>query len=285
MKVIKPLLAGVAELEKIEYPVYATPKLDGIRCLMVDGIAMSRKMKLIPNKFIREKLEGFHGLDGELMVKGDFNDVQSAIMKESGEPEFEFVVFDDFSCQCSYVERLIKLARKEFPPYIRVLHPIIILDEVHLLDKLKEYETEKYEGLMFRSGSGKYKHGRSTADEGILMKMKSFKDDEGTFLYFEERMTNNNVAEKDALGNTKRSSCKVNKVPAGTAGAVWLEWQGKEFKVGFGKGINDKLKQEWWDNRDKLVGEQITFKYQDLSAKGIPRFGKMVGFRYEGDIS
>ena len=91
--VIQPLLAKKAEYDKIQYPVLATPKLDGIRCLMVEGVAMSRTMKPIPNQFVQEELAGLNGLDGELMVKGDFNAVSSAIMSRDGEPDFFFHVF------------------------------------------------------------------------------------------------------------------------------------------------------------------------------------------------
>ena len=53
-RVIKPLLATKAQYDKIRYPVLATPKLDGIRCLMVKGTAMSRSMKPIPNTFVQD---------------------------------------------------------------------------------------------------------------------------------------------------------------------------------------------------------------------------------------
>ena len=54
--------------------------------------------------------------------------------------------------------------------------------------------------------------------------------------------------------------------------------------MGFGPGINDKVKQEWWDELFGLEGKTITFTYQELSADGIPRFGKMLGFRHEDDL-
>ena len=47
----------------------------------------SGTMKPIPNKFIQDyfKENGLHGFHGELMVDGDFNDVQSGVMRVEGE--------------------------------------------------------------------------------------------------------------------------------------------------------------------------------------------------------
>ena len=55
--ITKPLLASAAVLEKIRYPVQATPKLDGIRALIIGGQLVSRKFKPIPNQWIAEPPE------------------------------------------------------------------------------------------------------------------------------------------------------------------------------------------------------------------------------------
>ena len=94
----KPMLAcsKIPHLELIAYPVLASPKLDGIRCLAGNGVAFSRSMKRIPNDYVQQvfrELE-LHGLDGELMLDGDFNNVQSGIMSVHGRPKFYFNVFD-----------------------------------------------------------------------------------------------------------------------------------------------------------------------------------------------
>lgn len=54
---MKPILAGeVTDPEKIKFPVYASPKYDGIRALVVDGLLVSRTLKPIPNHYIRSML-------------------------------------------------------------------------------------------------------------------------------------------------------------------------------------------------------------------------------------
>jgi len=283
-KVIKPLLATKAEFDKIQYPVLATPKLDGIRCLMVDGVAMSRSMKPIPNQYVQEQLKGLHGLDGELMVNGDFNQVQSGIMKKAGEPDFTFHVFDSFVMGGSYETRVDNLFWGEEHPRTKLLDPIQITNEKDLLVYLEDCLAKGNEGVMIRQPDGRYKFGRSTVKEGILLKIKKFLDDEAELVEVIEAQHNLNEQDYDELGYSKRSSCKENLVPAGTAGSMVVKWNNKTFRVGFGPGFTDEKKQWIWDNRDDLLGELVKFSYQELSKDGIPRFGKMLEIRHPDDL-
>src|SRR5690606_22412947 len=82
----RPMLAVEASIEDIRFPVLASPKLDGIRATMVDGKALTRSLKPIPNHHVRMWLEANcpNGWDGELMLPRradgtlpDFNEVQS----------------------------------------------------------------------------------------------------------------------------------------------------------------------------------------------------------------
>ena len=66
----KPMLAGKApdDLRNLTYPVLASPKLDGIRCIIRGGMATARSLKVIPNTWAREQLRGIpDGIDGELI--------------------------------------------------------------------------------------------------------------------------------------------------------------------------------------------------------------------------
>jgi len=283
-KVIKPLLATKAEFDKIQYPVLATPKLDGIRCLMVDGVAMSRSMKPIPNQYVQEQLKGLHGLDGELMVNGDFNSVMSGIMSQDGEPDFTFHVFDNWSLDYGYPLRLEDTEWYCTNPHVKILHPVIIKDEAQLTLYLDGCLELGYEGVMIRQPNSKYKFGRSTVKQGTLLKIKKFFDDEAELLEIIEAQHNLNEQDYDELGYSKRSSCKENLVPAGTAGSLVVKWNDKEFRVGFGPGFTDSVKQELWNNREDLIGELVKFSYQELSKDGIPRFGKMLEIRHPDDL-
>lgn len=285
-KLIKPLLAVKVDYDKIRYPVLATPKLDGIRCLTVDGVAMSRNMKPIPNLSVREALQGLHGFDGELMVRGDFNAVQSGIMAVQGKPDFTYYVFDFFDSSAGYRSRIEHMIYEEadWHPRIEILVPVQINDIIELTEYLDECLAEGYEGVMIRDPDGPYKFGRSTVNQGILLKVKRFLDDEGTLVEVTEKMTNGNELEQDELGYAKRSSCKENLIPAGTAGSCVINWKGIQFNVGFGPGWTDAKKQELYDNRFDEEGRIVKFSYQELSKDGVPRFGKLIGFRHKDDM-
>src|SRR5580658_4211357 len=98
MTIIRPMLAAtLTDLSVIRYPVLATPKLDGIRCLVIDGKAVSRTFKPIPNRYTRNYLEecakkdqDFNWLDGELTVGDKFQDCSSGIMSHDGCPKFTY---------------------------------------------------------------------------------------------------------------------------------------------------------------------------------------------------
>lgn len=263
---MKPLLAAVAELDKIEFPVYTSPKLDGIRCL-IDPIRgpVSRTGKPIPNKHIRETLEDARlaGFDGELITycRGRmqrFEDISSAVMSAAGEPEFVFHVFDDFSHpERPYEERLMDLAAD--PKF--ALYDFLCFvegDEAYSMADLKRihrgYVRQGWEGTMIRKPEGPYKHGRSTVREGYLSKLKDFQDDEATITGFVERQNH-----PDSLG------------------AFVVSWRGVEFNIG--TGLTEQQRQSYWNFRESMIGRTLTFSFQNIGTNGRPRFPAFVGFR------
>ena len=275
------MLACKADLEKLQYPVLVTPKLDGIRCTVSHLGVCSRTGKQIPNKHIQKMMKDLPFLDGELMVEGDFNEVQSAVMKVDGTPDFTYCVFDiplKYDGY-GYHERVRILMESDLPSFVQVLVPVWVDNEEQILQQHKKYLQEGYEGTMIRKPDGEYKYGRSTVKEGLLLKLKDFQDAEALLVDVVEKMHNGNDLERNELGYAKRSSKKENLYPAGTAGSLVLNWNGVEFSVGFGPGITDKIKQEIWDNRETLKGKWVKFSYQELSKDGVPRFGKFLCFR------
>jgi DNA ligase-1 len=291
----KPMLAVDAEdISKLTYPVLASPKLDGIRCLIVGGKALSRKFKPIPNNFIREWLEARlpDGLDGELMVGTNFQECQSGVMRVSGEPDFKFMAFDLVEDLATFQKRYDNLTywwntnRAIIGQRVQVVPHMLCKNE----DELAEYENwcvnNGYEGTMVRAVNGPYKNGRSTLREGYLLKIKRWTDSEAEILEVREQMTNTNEKQVDELGHSKRSSHKEGMVPAGTLGEFWVKdlKSGLEFAVGTGEGLTKELRQQLWDTRDTLVGTIITYKYISHGVKELPRFPIYKGFRHIDDL-
>jgi len=291
--------------EKRTFPLGATPKLDGIRSLMKDSL-MSRNFKPIPNEFIRNKFEKVlpKGMDGELILYNgkpcgaEFGDSSSAIMSEDGEPHVIFYAFDYVSDDLKkpYMERMdeMKAALKGIKDIV-ILYPTIVNNEEELAAYEQKCIDEGYEGAMIRTLDGPYKCGRSTENEGYLLKIKRFKDGEAEIIGFEEKKTNKNKAEKDAFGHTKRSSKKEGIVMAGTLGNIKvrdLEMTMKNKKTGeeelvefkIGSGFNDKIRKEIWESQDKHMGKIVKYKHQPSGAKDKPRFPVFLGFRHKDDM-
>jgi DNA ligase-1 len=286
MTLFKPMLAAseTPDLNSIVYPCLASPKLDGIRCVMIDGVPLSRSLKLIPNKHVRETMSRLpiESLDGELMVDGDFNSVQSAIMQQSGKPNFYFNVFDHVSLAMGFYERhkhaanVVKLVNS---PILRMVPHVIMNDAKALREYWDTCIEQGYEGAMVRSITGPYKFGRSTLKQGYLIKLKKWHDADGVIRQIKEGQTNLNEAFIGELGQTKRSSDSANKEPNGLMGSmeVWCDELNTTVEVG--TGFDQQQRMLIFRNKDKYIGKKITFKYQELTKYGHPRFPVFKGFR------
>lgn len=290
--ITRPMLAvAIDDLSKIKYPVLCSPKLDGIRCLMIDGQAVSRNFKSIPNNFVREYLEKCcpSGVDGELMVKGNFNDVQSAIMREEGEPDFLYFVFDCIPIVVGepYQNRLTALRKlRGYGVRVVILEQTLIENEKELLKFEELCLKQGFEGIMVRSLDGPYKEGRSTLKEGYLLKLKRFTDSEAVIVGYEEMQHNNNKKEVNEVGRSKRSSKKEGMVGAGMLGKFKVKdvLTQIEFEIGTGEGLTRGLRMYVWDHQAKYMGKIITYKYQACGTKDKPRFPIFKGFRDERDL-
>ncbi len=288
---MKPMLSATVEnLESLTYPLYVSPKLDGVRALVVNGIVVSRNLKPIPNLFVQKilPLKRMEGWDGELIVgkpndKDVFRNTTSGVMSEEGEPNFTFWVFDHIpNGAVGFKDRQLGLSKNIkslCSPRVRMV-PQLGLRDPFAVRQYEETMLERgYEGIMLRSPDGAYKFGRSTLKEGYLMKLKRFADSEAEIIGFDERMHNENVKTIDALGRSKRSSHKANKHGAGDLGALRVRdvSSGVEFDVG--TGFDDSLRAEIWANRKVYLGKTIKYKYFPTGSKDKPRFPVFLGIR------
>lgn len=302
MSLFKPMLADKLEppfiLSPAKFPLYASPKLDGIRATVQNGIVYARSLKPIPNKWVQQvlgRLE-YNGLDGELIV-GDpttdcFNVTGSEVGRRDGQPAFKFYVFDYFG-PYPFDMRLTKLKEMVAADTqgVLVLVPqVLVFDPAQLIALEKEWLEAGYEGTMIRAVSSPYKQGRSTVKEGYLLKLKRFMDAEGEIVGFIEQMTNLNEAKINELGYVSRSTHKDNKKPAGMLGSFVVRhisdnsYSGVEHKVSPGCLTQDECRQVW-EQRHQLVGKIVKFKYFPTGTKDKPRFPEFIGWRDEWDMS
>lgn len=297
------LAASCDDLDALKYPLLATQKIDGIRCLIINGIAMSRSLKPIPNRYIQSILgnPALNGFDGELLVGDSFQQATSGIMSEDGVPDFRYYVFDVWDTPSGYRFRVTDLvgrigrasdALRHHAFRLHTLFPVRIATRAELDAYLAEMLAEGHEGVMVRSPDGPYKQGRATFKEGYLTKVKPFEDAEAIIVGFEERMHNANEATTNALGHTERSSHKENLIPMNTLGALIVKndklWPGKTFNIG--TGFTDAQRAEiWrhhtdWGSPSCLLNCVVKFKYQAIGTKDVPRIPVFLGFRDARDL-
>ena len=262
----EPMLAGKWEdrKDKIEYPIYSQPKLDGIRCIVTkDGMFSRNGKEIISAPHIRKALDKLFKhephtiLDGELYADkfaNDFNAIVSLVKKtkptaddlKQSEKNIEYHVYDIPSVDGTFKHRCIELDEiaLDFPKCVKLVETHIVKNEDEVTEWYEDYVERGYEGQMLRT-DGVYENKRSKN----LLKHKSFVDEEYTILDIVE-------------GEGNRS---------GTAGYFVFETKdGKRFK--------SNVKGTWEEtagmlkNKKKLIGKEATVKYFNLTPDGIPRF-------------
>ena len=293
----QPMLASPANLEKLQYPLMVSPKLDGIRATVVNGCLLSRKLKPIPNEATQKEFGGglLEGLDGELIVGSEtahdvYRKTNSGVMTKAGDPQARFFIFDRWDMP----ERpFLTRNGSAYRAVVDASHALATVSVVHVrqqfaynVDDMLEIETQYleqgYEGVMLRDPNAPYKFGRSTTKEGILLKLKRFTDSEAVILDVVEEMANMNEATVDERGYTKRSSHQDNKVGKGRMGALLVRdlTTGVEFQIGTGFDAADRA--EFWEQ--DMRGKIVKYKSFSIGVKDKPRFPSFLGLRSEIDL-
>jgi DNA ligase-1 len=293
---MKPMLACDYDASKLKYPCIASPKLDGVRGLVSGGKLLSRSLKLIPNLYVQEILgaTGYEYLDGELIVGSPTdklcytNTVSHVMAINKRDFAFTYYVFDVHSFDgASYAARRRSLEAMSFMdghPHISLLEQREIHSEEELLDYEQEKLAEGYEGLILRDPNGLYKFGRSTVNEGLLLKVKRFADGEARIIGFEEQQKNNNPKTVNELGRGKRSSHQENKVGKDTLGALHVKdiVTGVDFHIG--TGMNDELRAAIWAETSSWMGKIVKYKHFTVGSVDKPRHPVYLGLRADEDM-
>ena len=260
----EPMLAAKWEdyKDKIQYPIFSQPKLDGIRCIVTrDGMFSRNGKPIISAPHILEELHTFFKIypdyifDGELYADkfaNDFNKIVSLVKKtkptaedlKESKKNIEYHIYDLPSVDGVFSERYGKLSKLKLPKCCVLVSTHTVNNEDELTERYEEYVETGYEGQMLRLDS-KYENKRSKS----LLKHKSFVDEEYTIL----------------------DICEGEGNRTGTAGYMVFETaEGKSFKSNV-KGTWEET-AEMLKNKKKLIGKQATIKYFNLTPDGIPRF-------------
>src|SRR4051794_10682962 len=195
-------------------------------------------------------------LDGELWIaRKAFQRTVSIVRRQDKTDlwrEVKFLVFDAPARKDPFERRLEFLAdtlgRTPLPHVAHHPHELCRgLD--HLREELARVEALGGEGLMLRRPGSAYEVGRSTT----LLKVKTFRDAEARVL---EHL-------KGAGRHKGRLGALLVELPDGTRFSV-------------GTGFSDAAR-----GAPPSVGAVVTFRYQELSDGGVPRFPSYVGVRHD----
>jgi DNA ligase-1 len=260
----RPMAAATLErLEDVVYPVYAQPKFDGVRCLIVEGLGpVTRTLKPIPNDHIRAALaDAPVGLDGELVTYSGgpdpFNRVQSKVMTRAGAPTFTFHVFDRFDDPLEpFAER-----RPTEAPHPRVsLAPTRLVTSRGELERLERLwvDVMGHEGVVLRDPDGEYVLG--PAGDGELVKWKRFED-----------------AEAIVIG--VRPLVKGGQAQPAVGALVLEQPNGVAFRLGVGFSAAERA--TLWARKETLTGAAVTYRFQGRGRNGRPLRARYAGVRFD----
>ena len=289
----------IEQLARLQYPLFALPKIDGIRCLHAPEGPVTRTWKLVPNRHVQEcfaaasEITSF--LDGELIAGDDptahgiCHQTQSAVMTHDGTPHFTYWVFDEFRMShVGYdlryhamedaVRRYQQWSDRPFQIFPVPFRLVSSVDEVLLYEQ--ECVEQGYEGIVLRHPQGPYKFNRSTLREQYLIKLKRTADEEATIVGFGQLERNLNPLTRNVYGLAQRTSHKDGKVADEFLGELIVHhprWG--EFRVG--SGFDLATRHEIWQNQTSYLGKQITFHYLPHGTIDKPRHPIFKGLRHD----
>ena len=164
MKPFKPILASPFDEALLKFPVLASPKLDGVRAIVRDGVVLSRALKPIPNKWVQQRFSHLEHFDGELIVGASnhpdvLRTTTSGVMRVEGEPDVSFHVFDHVENHARlYTVRYDLLEEDtEINVFVVPQHELMNTFELNAFEH--EVLAEGYEGVMLRRPDAPYKFG------------------------------------------------------------------------------------------------------------------------------
>lgn len=257
--VLPMLLENYHDRKKdIVFPCFVQPKLDGVRCIYINGKLISRTGKNFAclNNILDELKDVSLQLDGELYSDNlTFQEISGIVRKiKLSDKDLEkinkikYVIYDVILTDTPFVtrfEKLKKLFKEHKFKNIELLKTEII-ESPDLLDKKHDnYTKEGYEGLVIRNLKGLYSINRRSVD---VQKYKKFDDAE-----FEI------IGATTGVGNEKgaviwecitKTGLKFHTRPIGTM----------------------KERRTLFKNSKDYIGKMITIKYFGLTDEGIPRF-------------
>lgn len=251
------LLAGVYR-EQVDVARYlVSEKLDGVRAVWDGQSLRFRSGKTInaPHWFLAALPQ--EPLDGELWIgRGRFDRVSGIVRRETPDEaewhEVRYMIFELPGAAGSFsarVERIRQLVAQANVSWLRQIEQFSVVDRSSLKKRLAAVVKAGGEGLMLHQADAEYETGRSDR----LLKMKPMQDAEAVV-----------IAHLPGKGKHERA-----------LGALRVRTPtGQEFSLG--TGFSDAQRRN-----PPAIGQTVTYRYRDLTSKGLPRFASFLRVREE----
>jgi len=294
MKQFKPMLAPneKIDLTQIKYPLLASYKLDGIRCVFKNGEMLSRSLKPIRNIQLQARFA--HLI--ELSKQGDVLDGEIYGHDLTFQEITHFVMTMDlgdepipdglkFYCFDIYNEDKFEKRVEKYNDLLEAEDVVVCVDqfEVNNEEDVNEmFETAiecGYEGLILKNPNGDYKCGRGTVKQGLIYKVKPFETFDGKIVSVYERMENLCESKINELGRSQKARHKNEVASTGIAGGFIIDYKKVLQKVTLTG--DEKFRTDIWNNRESYVGKWIEFKGMLVGSKDKIRHPNFVRFREE----
>ncbi len=239
---------------------WLSEKLDGVRAWWDGHRFLSRQGNVYhaPAWFVAGLPDW--PLDGELWLdRKSFQRTVSIVRRHDHSDHWRqiaFVAFDapDVTGPFETRQEVLKAALQETcPPFARVLSQERCAGLAHLQAELARVEARGGEGLMLRQPGSRYESGRSQT----LLKVKTFHDAEARV-----------IGHQPGQGRHRgRLGALLAELPSGVTFAV-------------GTGFTDAERET-----PPPIGASITFRYQELTDRGAPRFPSFVRLRADEPVA
>lgn len=261
---VLPMLAKVysKEKNKVKFPCYINPKLDGIRGLAMTSGLYSRKGKKINTvPHIEEEIIKLFGcnsqlvLDGELYVHGDnFQKIISAAKRDEPNEQsakLQYHIYDSFLVdetqrdKRNFEERTRILRDIEDTEYIKIVQTYTCNSEEDIFSFHSQFLSHGYEGSIVRLNNYPYEIDRRSFS---LLKLKEHFDNEFKIVGYKEDKNKHCVFSCEMPNNKEIFDVK----PEGS----------------------DEIRRKYLLDAPTLIGKMLTVRYFELTTSNnpVPRF-------------
>jgi len=296
----------------LTYPVMASLKMDGQRIICGNRDIHSKKYKRCGtavhkkfHKFLTFAHEHQLVFDAELYSDTlTFSELMSELApkKHTLHPDIYIQVFDMIPMAAWNAGKGSAPFEERYEAYMKVIQENNYFNKTvfpvthssfaghFVLESFFQTALEQgYEGLITRSPTSPYKHGRATLNEEYMHKFKEWITIDAKIVGYEQSTkmlddVKGGERTRDATGMLERSHKKETRELVEGIGSVKLiSDDGIRFKATRAKDAEFPLEFINWENKDEFIGKYVEAKFQGHGTKDRPRFARITRFRPDKD--